>query len=72
MHMCVCMCMCERSEVVFVYACVYICIYICIVISLDVFCSSASNDKCLSTQKHIYDFIQIVYILFDKVDALEC
>ena len=59
------------------YACVciqlYVYICICIVISLDVFCSSASNDKSVSTQKHIYDFIQIVYILFYKVDTLlEC
>ena len=52
-------------------ACVYVYMYICIVISLDVFCSSASNDESVSTQKYIYDLIQIVYI-YSKVDTLEC
>ena len=73
------MCMCERvvNEVVFAYACVCICIYICIyAYSLDVFCSSASNDESVSCRRKNIFMISYrsctVNILFYKVDTLEC
>ena len=36
--------------------------YMYIYISLDVFLFSASNGKSVSTQRHIFDFIQIMCI----------
>ena len=60
------------------YACVCICIYIyiCIVVSLDVFCSAASNDESVSTQKHTsvltISYRSYIFFFIHKVDTLEC